>query len=106
MLKPLNNNIILKEVSEKKKFKGIVIPPQVTANQVIFAKVIALPKKPLETQDLKVGDYVVLGYSPVWEKRYKHKIDNEDYLIVNEYAILAIVNNDLLDLVNTEDNTL
>ena len=26
MLKPLNGNIILKEIPEKKQFKGIIIP--------------------------------------------------------------------------------
>ena len=65
MIKPLDHNIILKEVSQKEQFKGIIIPKQLAANQIIFAKVIALPDKPLNTKNLKVGNYVVLGYSPV-----------------------------------------
>ena len=60
--------------------------------------------KPLNTKNLRVGNYVVLGYSPVWEKRYKHKIYDEDYLIVDEYAILAIVNDEMLELIDVEDN--
>ena len=103
-MRPLNGNIILQEIPENKTFKGIIIPKQLAANQVTFAKVIALPKEELNTKDLKINDYVVLGYSPVWEKKFKHKIYNEDYLIVNEYAILAIIKDlELLDLVNTED---
>lgn len=105
MLKPLNGNIILKEIPEKKQFKGIIIPKQFAANQIIFAKVIALPEEELHIKNLKIGQYVVLGYSPVWEKKYKHKYNNEEYLIVDEYAILAIVNdNELLELIDVEEN--
>lgn len=104
-MKPLHGNIILKELSEKKTFKGIIIPNQAAVNQITFAKVIALPDEPLDTKNLKVGDYVALGYSPVWGKKYKHKIDNEDYLIINEYAILAIIKDgELVRLINTEEN--
>lgn len=103
-MQPLNGHIILKEISEKKSFKGIIIPKQLAANQITFAKVIALPKEKLNIENLKVGDYVVLGYSPVWEKKFKHKIYDKEYLIVDEYAILAIIKDpELLDLVNVED---
>lgn len=104
-MQPLNGHIILKEILEKKAFKGIIIPKQFAANQITFAKVIALPKEPLNTTNLKLDDYVVLGYSPVWEKKFKHKLYGEDYLIVDEYAILAIIKDpELLDLVNIEEN--
>lgn len=103
-MKPLNGRIILKEVLEKKLFKGIIIPKQLAANQITFAKVIAMPKEELDTKNLKIGDYVILGYSPVWEKKFKHRINNEDYLIVDEYSILAIINESkLLDLVDVEE---
>lgn len=103
-MQPLKGRIILKEIQEKKSIKGIIIPKQYAANQITFAKVVALPKEELDTKDLMVGDYVVLGYSPVWEKKFKHKIHDEDYLIVDEYAILAIIKDvELLDLVNLED---
>lgn len=102
-MKPLNGHIILKEIQEKKIFKGIIIPNQLAANQITFAKVVALPDKKLDTYDLQVGDYVVLGYSPIWEKKFKHKIDGKDYLIVDEYAILAIVTDfELMDLIDVE----
>lgn len=105
MLKPLHGNIILKEIPEKKQFKGIIIPKQFAANQIIFAKVIALPEEELHIKNLKIGQYVILGYSPVWEKKYKHKYNDEEYLIVDEYAILAIVNdNELLELIDVEEN--
>ena len=103
-MQPLNGHIILKEITEKKIFKGIIIPQQYAANQITFAKVIALPKEELNTKNLSLNDYVILGYSPVWEKKFKHKINNEDYLIVDEYAILAIIKDpELLDLVDVED---
>lgn len=105
MFQPLNGKIILKEIKEKKMFKGIIIPQQLAANQIIFAKVVALPKEPLDTKQLHIDDYVVLGYSPVWERKYKHKIYNEEYLIVDEYAILAIIkDSELLELADTEEN--
>ena len=101
---PLNGNIILKEIPQKNVFKHIIIQPQLAANQIIFAKVIALPKEQLSIKNIKVNDYVVLGYSPVWKKKYTHTIENEEYIIVNEYAILAIVNDgELLDLINIEE---
>lgn len=104
-MRPLNGKIILQEVSEKKSFKGIIIPQQLAANQITFAKVIALPNEELDTKNLKINDYVVLGYSPVWEKRYKHHINDQDYLIVDEYAILAVIKDpELLDLVDVEEN--
>ena len=103
-MRPLNGNIILKEIKEKKKFNWIIIPQQLVANQITFAKVIALPDKPLDTKELKIGDYVILGYSPVWEKKYKHKLYDKEYLIVNEYSILAIIKDpELLDLADTEE---
>ena len=103
-MKPLNGHIILKEIQEKKMFKGIIIPTQLAANQITFAKVVALPEKELDTKNLKIGDYVVLGYSPVWEKKYKHKYDGKEYLIVDEYAILAVVTDvELMDLIDVEE---
>lgn len=102
-MRPLNKRIILKEIQEKKRFKGIIIPKQFAANQITFAKVIALPKEELDTKNIKVGDYVVLGYSPIWEKKFKHKIYDEDYLIVDEYSILAIINDtEILSLADIE----
>lgn len=104
-MQPLNNHIILKQLQENKSLKGLIIPKQYAANQIIFAKVVALPKEKLDTKNLKVGNYVVLGYSPVWEKKYKHKIGNSEYLIVDEYAILGIIEDpELLDRINLEDN--
>lgn len=103
-MKPLNKHIILKRIPEKKLINGIIIPNQLAANQITFAKVIALPNEQLDTKNLKVGDYVVLGYSAVWDKKYKYKIENEEYLVVNEYAILAIItDDDLLNLVDMEE---
>lgn len=98
---PLNGNIILKEVQEKKIFKNIIIPQQYAANQITFGKIVALPKEKIFIHDLKVDDYVVLGHSPVWHKKYSYKIDDNEYLIVPESSILAIIrDNELLELID------
>ena len=101
-MKPLNKHIILKEVLENKTFKGIIIPKQIAANQATFAQIIALPDEQINTNNFHVGQYVVLGYSPIWEKKYKHRYNNEDYLIIDEYSILETINDDdakeLLDI--------
>lgn len=103
-MKPINRKVILKECHEKKLINGIVIPQQAAVNQITFAKVIELPDDELHTKELKVGDYVILGYSPIWEKKFKHHYNDEDYLIVDEYAILAIIKDiNILDLINMED---
>lgn len=103
-MKPLNGRVILKKINEKKKFKGIIIPQQAVANQITFAKVVMLPDEPLDTTDLQVNDYVVLGYSPIWNKKYNYKIEDEEYLVVNEYSILAIVKDaELLNMIDTEE---
>ena len=45
-----------------------------------------------------------MGYSPVWEKRYTHKYEDEKYLIVDEYAILAIIDDsELIELIDVEE---
>jgi len=95
---PINGNIILKEVKEKQKFQGIILPKQFAANQVMFAKIIALPKEKLNTPCLYVGQYVVMGASPIWEKKFKHKIYDEEYFIINEYAIFATIDSNEIDI--------
>ena len=104
MITPINKNIVLKEIEEKKTINGIIIPKTVDALHITFAQVVALPTETLWHKNLKINDYVVLGYSPVWEKRYKHKYCDEEYLIVPETAILGIItNNDMMNLVNVGD---
>ena len=99
-MKPLNGNIILKEIEEDRTFKGIILPKEVSVNKVMFAQIVALPNN-LNTKNLKEGQYVILGYSPIWAKKYRYKYQDEYYFIVNEYAILGIIHDkETFDLLN------
>lgn len=101
-MKPINNKIILQEIPEKKQINGIIIPQQIAANQIIFAKIISLPNTKINTPGLYEGQYVILGWSPIWNKKYKHNYEGQDYLFVDEYCILATIPNkyinDLIDI--------
>ena len=104
MLKSLQHNVILKEVEEKHTYNGIVLPANISVNKTMFAKIIALPDTSLDTKQLQVGQIVLLGYSPLWENKYLHIIDNEKYYIINEYAILGIIHdNNILELLNINE---
>ena len=102
---PTKNNILIKKIEEKNNFKNIIIPDSIDVNHIMFAQIVAIPKEPLFTKNLKVNDYVILGYSPVWDKKFKHIIDEETYYIVSEHAILSIiVDNNILELMKIEEN--
>jgi len=104
MLKMINKQIALEFVSEKKNISGIIIPKQIAANQITFAKIVALPNEELECKDFKLNQYVVLGASPVWEKHHKHIIGKDIYYIVSEYDILAIIDDDnAMQLIDTKE---
>lgn len=85
MLKPLNTNVILKkEKAEKTTASGIVLvsPKEKASNQ---AQVVAVGSKCDAT--LKAGDTVIF-------KEYtgtKFKQDEDEYVILDEKDILAIV---------------
>lgn len=98
-MKPLNGQIILQEVEQNKKFKGIYLPKEYDVNKVMIAKIIALPDK-LESKNLKTGQYVILGYSPIWVNKFRYKYKDEYYFIVNEYSILGIINDNTISELN------
>jgi chaperonin GroES len=92
MLKPLHDNVVLKkEKIEKKTASGIILTGDVK-EQPSFASVIAVGegavvdgKKVLPS--VKVGDKVVY-------KKYSttdFKFEDEEYLIIQEKDILAII---------------
>ena len=101
---PTKNHILIKKIEEKNTFKHLIIPDSVDINHIMFAKVLAIPNESLFTKELKVNDYVILGYSPVWDKKFKYKVNDQDVYIVSEHAILAIINDEtLFTLMNTEE---
>jgi chaperonin GroES len=93
-LKPLSNRVILEPVSAEEKTKsGIIIPETVNQEKPEQGKVLAAgPGKLLKNgqrsqMDVKVGDTVIFSkYSPS-----EIKIGGEEYLVVSEEDILAIV---------------
>lgn len=93
-LKPLNDHIIVKALKEDEKTKaGIVLPETVEKEKPEKGEVIAIGSgKLLENGQrhplsVKVGDKIIFKkYSPD-----EIKVDQEEYLILSEEDILAII---------------
>jgi chaperonin GroES len=94
MLKPLNNNLIVKPVAKEEVTKsGIVLPDTGKGERPERGEVIAIGTgKLLENgtraaMSVKVGDQIVFKkYTPD-----EIKIDEETYLVVSEHDVLAII---------------
>ncbi len=94
-LKPLNNNVVLKvPTKEEMTASGIVLPDTVDKEKPEQAEVVAVgPGKLLDNgsraeMSVKPGDQVVFKkYSPD-----DIKIGEEEYLVISENDILAIIN--------------
>ncbi|MFH1522671.1 MAG: co-chaperone GroES [Patescibacteria group bacterium] len=93
-LKPLNDNVIVKPISEDEVTKaGIVLPDTVDKEKPEKGEVIAFgPGKLLENgqraqMSIKNGDKVMFKkYSPD-----EIKVDGEDYLVISENDIIAVI---------------
>lgn len=93
-LKPLNDHLIIKPLQEEAKTKsGIVLPDTVDKEKPEQGEVVAVgPGKILENGNrlpisIKVGQKVLFKkYSPD-----EVKIDNEEYLVLSESDVIAIV---------------
>lgn len=92
MLKPLHDNVVLKkEKAEMKTASGIILTGD-AKEEPNFANVIAIGEGvyvdgKLVPMSVKVGDKVVY-------KKYsttEFKIDDEEYLVISEKDILAVV---------------
>lgn len=93
MLLPLNDHIIIKAVTEQASVAGIILPETADKERPERGEVIAVgPGKLLENgaravPAVKVGDIVVFKkYSPD-----EVKIGKEEYLVISESDVLAIV---------------
>jgi len=93
-LKPLHSNVIIKPILEDEVTKsGIVLPDTVDKERPESGEVVAVgPGKILSNgqkaeMNVKEGDKVMFKkYSPD-----EIKIDGEDYLVINEEDILAVL---------------
>ncbi|MFA0816343.1 MAG: co-chaperone GroES [Anaerofustis sp.] len=91
-LKPLGDRVVLKVKESDEKTKSGIYMPDTSKEKPLQATVVAVgsgeivdgKKIPLE---LKVGDIVVYGKFSGTEI----KIDEEDYLIVKQSDILAVI---------------
>ncbi len=92
-IRPLHDRVLLKRIEEKEVKKGGIIIPDTAKEKPQQATVIAVGKgKVLEDGkvlplDVKEGDTVLVGKYAGTEV----KIEDEEYLIVREDEILAII---------------
>jgi chaperonin GroES len=95
-IKPIGGNILVKPISqERTTLAGIVLPDTVDKEKPQKGEVVALGTGKF-TQDgkkiefnVKIGDVVLFKkYSPD-----EIEVDGEDYLIMNEEAVLGVIGN-------------
>ena len=83
-IRPLKDRIVaVKEAPQTKTASGLYLP-EAAKEKPAEAKVVAVGK---DVKEVKVGDKIIF-------KEYSHtsvKIDNKEYLIVNEEDVLATV---------------
>lgn len=93
-LKPLSNNVIVKPLKKEEMTKsGIVLPDTVDKDRPEKGEIIAcgpgkiLDNGQLQAMSVQVGNQVIFKkYSPD-----EIKIDDEEYLVLSESDIVAIV---------------
>ena len=92
-IRPLRDRLIVKRLEEEQKTKGGIIIPDTAKEKPQEAEVVAIGSGRVDDSgktipiDLKVGDKVLFSkYSGT-----EIKIDNEEYLILQEGDIQAVV---------------
>jgi chaperonin GroES len=92
-VKPLHDRVLVKRVEEKEVVKGGIIIPDTAKEKPMEGEVIAAgPGKTTDdgkraALDVKPGDRILFGkYSGT-----EIKVDDQDYLIMREDEILAII---------------
>ena len=92
-IRPLQDRILVKRIDEEEKTKGGIIIPDTAKEKPQRAKVVAVGAGKIDESgkriplDVKSGDRILFGkYSG-----NEVKIDGEDYLILREEDVLAIL---------------
>jgi chaperonin GroES len=91
--RPLHDRILLKRIEEKEQVKGGIIIPDTAKEKPMEGEVISVgPGKMMEDGkrspvDVKAGDRVLFGKYAGAEI----KIDDEEYVIMREEEILAVL---------------
>ncbi len=92
-VKPLNDRVLVKRLEEATVTKGGIVIPDAAKEKPIEGKIIAVGPGKMSEQgqrmalQLKEGDRVLFGKYAGTEI----KVDGEDYLMMREEDILAIV---------------
>jgi chaperonin GroES len=93
-LTPIGGNILVKAVSEQKaSASGIVLPDTVDKEKPQKGKVVALGTGKLSHDGKKISFNVKVGDLVIFKKYSPDEItiDSEEYLIMDEDAILAVI---------------
>jgi chaperonin GroES len=93
-LSPIGGNILVKATSnEKISASGIVLPDTVSAEKPQKGKVIALGTGKISSDGKKIAFNVKVGDEVIFKKYSPDEIeiDGEEYLIMDEDSILAIL---------------
>ena len=92
-IRPLGDRILIKRIKEQEKSKGGIIIPDTAKEKPQEGKVVAVGKGKMTEQgkllppDVKAGDKILFGkYSGT-----DIKIDGEEFLILREDEVLAVV---------------
>ena len=92
-VRPLHDRVLVKRVEEKEVVKGGIIIPDTAKEKPMEGEVIAVGAGKVmddgkrATMDVKAGDRILFGkYSGT-----EIKIDDQDYLIMREDEILAVL---------------
>ncbi len=92
-IRPLQDRILIKRLDEEEQVKGGIIIPDTAKEKPQEAEVVAVGPGKLDDDgkrapmDVKVGDKVLVG-------KYSGsdiKIDGEDYVILREDEVLAVI---------------
>ena len=92
-LRPLGDRILVKRVKEEERTKGGIIIPDTAKEKPQEGKVIAVGNGKVNDEgkkvplDVKAGDKILFGKYSGSEV----KLDDEEYLILREEDVLAII---------------
>ncbi len=92
-IRPLHDRIIVKRMQEEEKTKGGIIIPDTAKEKPFEGKVIAVGDGKVKEDGTKVPMEVKKGDKILFSKYAgsEVKIDGEDYLIMKEEDVLAII---------------
>jgi len=92
-IKPVGGYILVKPETERKTAGGIVLPDTVDKEKPQRGKIVALGTGKLDDKGKKIPFNVKVGDTVLFKKYSPDEIeiDDEDYLIMEENDILAII---------------